>query len=238
MSESESASGSDSASGSETTSGNDASWTDEARALADEVRELVETLSTREIEPEALREAARAVRHARERISGAPRARWYDDPLSAFDSPVSRRAYLELSPIRGRLNPVAPPIEVEFGERPDGERIVRGRARLGVRYEGPPHGVHGGWVAALFDEVLGQAQALSGGPGVTAVLNVKYRHVTPIEEDLVFEGWVHESRGRRVIARATCHAGDTLTADAEGIFMRVDFGEVQERMRQRRESRD
>ena len=25
---------------------------------------------------------------------------------------------------------------------------------LGSRYEGPPHGVHGGWVAALFDEVI------------------------------------------------------------------------------------
>jgi acyl-coenzyme A thioesterase PaaI-like protein len=126
-------------------------------------------------------------------------------------------------------------MEVEFAERPDGERVVRARARLGARYEGPPHGVHGGWVAALFDEVLGQAQALAGGPGVTAVLSVKYRHVTPIEEDLVFEAWIHESRGRRTIARATCHAGDTLTADAEGIFMRVDFEEVQERMRRRRE---
>jgi hypothetical protein len=37
------------------------------------------------------------------------------------------------------------------------------------------------------------------------------------------------------VTKATCHAGDTLTADAEGIFMRVDFDEVTERMRERRE---
>jgi acyl-coenzyme A thioesterase PaaI-like protein len=211
-------------------------WLLETRALADAVRELVETLATRELDAAALRDATESVRAARARIEGPRRTRWYDAAHeSPGDSPASRRAYLELSPIRGHLNPVAPPLELEWAERPDGRRIVRGHAHLGTRYEGPPHGVHGGWVAALFDEVLGQAQALDGGPGVTAVLTVKYRHVTPIEEDLRFEGWIHESRGRRVVARATCHAGDTLTADAEGIFMRVDFGEVQERMRRRRE---
>ena len=69
-------------------------------------------------------------------------------------------------------------------------------------------------------------------------LKVRYRHVTPTHEELRFEGWIHEQRGRRLVARATCHAGETLTADAEGVFIEVDFDEVQERMMQRRLSRE
>jgi acyl-CoA thioesterase FadM len=71
---------------------------------------------------------------------------------------------------------------------------------------------------------------------VTAILTVRYRHLTPVEEDLRFEGWLADQRARRLVAKATCHAGDTLTADAEGVFVRVDFAEVQERMRRRRET--
>ncbi|MFQ5415437.1 MAG: hypothetical protein ACE5FL_00165 [Myxococcota bacterium] len=86
-------------------------------------------------------------------------------------------------------------------------------------------------LAALFDELLGTAQSMGEEKGVTAALTVHYRAVTPIDEDLRFEGWIHEVRGRSIIARGTCHAGGTLTADAEGVFVRVDFNEMQHRMR-------
>ena len=51
---------------------------------------------------------------------------------------------------------------------------------------------------------------------------------------LGFEAWVAEERERRVLIRATCHAGETLTADARGLFVRVDFDEVRQRMADRR----
>jgi len=41
-----------------------------------------------------------------------------------------------------------------------------------------------------------------------------------------------------VVARATCHAGETLTAEAEALFLKVDFREIDERMRSRRAGRD
>jgi acyl-coenzyme A thioesterase PaaI-like protein len=90
--------------------------------------------------------------------------------------------------------------------------------------------VHGGYVAALFDEILGAAIGMAPPPGVTAILEVRYRNVTPVEQELRFEAWIAEDRGRRIVARATCHAGETLTADAKGTFVRVDFDEVRRRM--------
>ncbi len=220
-----------------TTARADAPSRDEVVAdLAGELRAAIEALASRELDAEQLSEAAVLARELRQRLEGPRRPRWYDageDPHLL--SPESRDAYLEQSPIRGKLNPVAPPLELETVTRPDGQRVIRGRAHLGFAYEGPPHGVHGGWVAALFDEILGSVQGLAQAPGVTAILRIRYRHVTPVEEDLRFEGWIAEQRERRLVARATCHAGETLTADAEGIFVRVDFSEVQETMLRRKE---
>ena len=207
----------------------------QALELASELRGVIQALATHEIDPAAMTHAAGLARQLRRTIDGPPKLRWYDGGGEiAMLPPKARVAYLEQSPIRGRLNPVAPPLEIESATRSDGTAIMVGRAHLGLAYEGPPHGVHGGWVAALFDEMLGVVQGLAGTQGVTAVLTVKFRHVTPVNEDLRFESWVHEQRGRRLVAKATCHAGDTLTADAKGIFIRVDFDEVQARMKQRR----
>lgn len=206
-----------------------------ASALADELRGAIQALSAHEIGPEALAEAGRLARELRRCLEGPRRPRWYEGEVDGADlDPDSRRAYLEQSPIRGRLNPVAPPLALETVEREDGRPAVRGRARLGLAYEGPPHGVHGGWVAALFDEALGAVQGLAGAPGVTGVLKVRYRHVTPLDADLQLDAWVASQRSRRLVARATCRSGDTVTAEAEGLFVKVDFAEVQARMRARR----
>jgi len=210
-----------------------------ARALADELRCIVEALSSQELDGESLDEAAALARRIGEGLKGPRRLRWYEtDAVATSLSPASRRAYLDQSPIRGGLNPLAPPLSLEVTTRSDGTPVVRGRARLGMAYEGPPHGVHGGWVAALFDDLLGATQVLADAPGVTASLTVRFRAVTPIDEDLDFEAWLHEDRGRRVVAYATCRAAGALTAEAEALFVSVDFNEIQERMRSRREQRE
>jgi acyl-coenzyme A thioesterase PaaI-like protein len=204
-----------------------------AARVAGDLRAIIANLSEREIADADLAAAAQLGAELRQRLDGPRRPRWYEgDAMQLADE--DRFAYLDQSPIRGRLNPIAPPLLIDIVERDDGTRRVVGRTTLGPAYEGPPHGVHGGWVAALFDELLGMAQGLGETKGVTATLKVRYRHVTPIEEALRLEGWIHEDRGRTLICRGTCHAGDTLTADAEGLFVRVDFNEIQDRMKLRR----
>jgi acyl-coenzyme A thioesterase PaaI-like protein len=214
-------------------------WRTAAEELSDEIRAIIEALAVRELRLKDLSEAKAMARSIRRSLEAhPPRPRWYEaDEEVTPDSPGSTEAYLQQSPVRGQLNPIAPPLDLETLERPNGSRAIAGRARLGKRYEGPPHGVHGGWLAAIFDELLGAAQGLAKAPGVTAILRVRYRHLTPIDEDLRLEAWIADQRQRRLVAKATCHAGDTLTADAEGTFMRVDFDEVQKRMRERREQR-
>jgi acyl-coenzyme A thioesterase PaaI-like protein len=201
-----------------------------AAALTAELRAIGEALVNNEPDPTALASATRNAREIREQLDGTRRLRWYDD-ADAAENGESRRAYGDLSPVRGELNPVAPPLRLEFGERADGTPIVVGRATLGRAYEGPPHGVHGGWVAALFDDLLGMTQGLADQHGVTGTLEIKYRAITPLEQELCFEGWIAEQRGRRLIARGKCTAGGRVTAEAKGLFVAVDFDELEKARR-------
>jgi acyl-coenzyme A thioesterase PaaI-like protein len=103
---------------------------------------------------------------------------------------------------------------------------VIGRVRFGAAYEGPPGCVHGGYVAATFDEILGMAQALSGKRGMTGTLTVRYRHPTPLHRELRFEGTLVRQEGRKIYTVGRCLAGDQLTAEADGLFITVDFEKI------------
>lgn len=208
---------------------------DPAARLADELRGAIEELSSVAHDPERVARAVEMATELRTFLDGPRAPRWYEAGVveGTLDE-NSSAAFQTQSLFRGAHNPLAPPIGMEVVEGDDGRQVIVSRVRLGLAYEGPPHGVHGGYVAGMFDDVLGATQRLIAQPGVTATLEVKYRHITPIEEDLVLRAWVVEDRGRRVVSRATCHAGDTLTAEAEALFIRVDFVEVKDRMAARR----
>ncbi len=211
-----------------------------ARQLAQELRSIIEDLSSLEISAEDLHSAVELAQQLHQRLRGPRRPRWYEtgtDLAAGGRSRESRVAYTDQSTIRGVLNPIAPPLRVEVVSREGEPDCVEGRVRLGRAYEGLADAAHGGWVAALFDDVLGAAQGMLESPGVTAVLRTRFREVTPLDEELRLRAWIHEQRGRRIIIRGTCHAGDSLTADAEGIFMQVDFDQLRERMAQLRQAR-
>src|SRR5688500_3806794 len=127
--------------------------------------------------------------------------------------------FFDHSPMLGRANPLAPPIQLWL----DGDRMV-GSARFGAAYEGPPGCVHGGYVAAAFDEVLGSTQSLSGSPGMTGRLTVHYRSPTPLETDLRFVGWLESVEGRKIFTKGELWAGERLCAEAEGLFISITPG--------------
>lgn len=136
------------------------------------------------------------------------------------------------SPLLGRANPLAPPLRLRLE---DG-RIV-GTARFGSAYEGPPGCVHGGFVAAAFDEVLGAAQSLSGQPGMTGRLTVHYRSPTPLHGELRFTGVFDRVEGRKIFTSGTVHAGERLCAEAEALFVSIDFKRFAELKAAREEQR-
>jgi acyl-coenzyme A thioesterase PaaI-like protein len=145
----------------------------------------------------------------------------YDGPIVNADDPRGQEA----APYTGLANPVSPPVVIELV---DG--VSWGRGRFGPAYEGPPGAVHGGYVAGVFDVVLGMAAREASGGAVTGELTIRYHRPTPLGEDLVFKGWVDSSDGRHVKVVGQLHAfDDFLTAEAEARFVvtrRPGFGRV------------
>lgn len=151
----------------------------------------------------AVRDALQAVR----RQSGHPDG-------GAFTS-----NFLDRSPFMGLMNPLAPPMTAWFDKEDGGHGAIHGKVVFSEPYEGPPGHVHGGFIAAVFDEVLGQTQSLSGRPGMTGRLSVSYRSPTPLFRELRLRGWIERIEGRKILTHGTLHHGDTLCAEAEGLFI-------------------
>jgi acyl-coenzyme A thioesterase PaaI-like protein len=81
--------------------------------------------------------------------------------------------------------------------------------------------VHGGIIAGLFDEILGIANITAGVGAMTGTLTIVYRSPTPLFTELTFRGTTDRIEGRKVFTRGTLHVGDTLCAEAEGVFIQV-----------------
>jgi acyl-coenzyme A thioesterase PaaI-like protein len=126
-------------------------------------------------------------------------------------------AQFDDSPFIGLANPMSPPMVLGY----EGERVVCD-VTFGSAFEGPPACVHGGYVAAAFDEVLGAAQSLSGEQGMTARLTINYRSPTPLHEPLRIEAWLARREGRKIFVEGSMTVGDRLTAEAEGLFIAFD----------------
>jgi acyl-coenzyme A thioesterase PaaI-like protein len=132
-------------------------------------------------------------------------------------------AMMDNSPLMGLSNPLAPPMDISVVGR---EAV--GTVTCGSAYEGPPGHVHGGFIAAMFDDLLGLAQGLSGHHGMTGRLTIHYRSPTPLHTELSLRGWLERADGRKIVCKGTMHAGDTLCAEAEGLFITVDFSKLEQ----------
>jgi acyl-coenzyme A thioesterase PaaI-like protein len=130
--------------------------------------------------------------------------------------------FFPMSPMIGFANPVAPPIEVWSVQGEGGQLEIRGRVTFGYAYEGPPTCVHGGIIAALFDEVMGAANIVTENPGMTGTLTVRYRRPTPLLAPLEIVARFNGTERRKVFTWAGLYHDGALTAEAEGIFIKMD----------------
>jgi acyl-coenzyme A thioesterase PaaI-like protein len=126
------------------------------------------------------------------------------------------RGHRPYSPVIGVVNPVAPPLVVRALE----DRSVEGRVTMRAIHEGPPGAVHGGWVAALLDQMLGHANAAAGAHGMTAELTIRYRRPTPYGVALLLRARTDSVDGRQVRCSGEVEADGVVTAEATALFIR------------------
>ena len=203
----------------------------EMRRLAEAGRLVIERLASTDASHETIEHAAALLEQAATALEGERKVRSYEGFAESANAGGDEHAHFDHSPIIGQANPIAPPLRVEWGAD-----VIICRATFGSAYEGPPGSVHGGWIAAAFDEVLGMAQSLGGDPGMTGTLTVRYRKPTPLHRELRFEGRLDHVEGRKKHTVGKLYDGDTLTAEAEGLFISVDFSKIAAMMVERDKS--
>jgi acyl-coenzyme A thioesterase PaaI-like protein len=119
------------------------------------------------------------------------------------------------SPISGKRNPIAPPIRMWKA----GSGEVRGEVIFSPTYAGPPDSVHGGIIAAVFDEILAMSNVISGKAGFTGTLTIKYRKKTPLNTPIELWGMNVRQDGRKQLCRGEMRVNGEVTASAEGLFI-------------------
>lgn len=193
------------------------------QALADVVRRLVESTALADAastDPADLEAVTADLAAAADRMAAWPSLH----ATGLAMAPGLQGTLLERSGIAGRSNPLAAPVQWETG--PDG--VTRGHAVFGPAYEGPPGCVHGGFVAAAFDDLLGSAQTASGSAGYTGTLTVRMIRPTPLGKRIDYEAAVDRVEGRKIHVWGTAdcagerlaEAGIVFIAPADGMYRR------------------
>lgn len=190
--------------------------------LAGAMRTTIEALTNTDASVEELTRAAELGEQLAALVVNAPErdTTWgFGEASNSGDAAAS----FDNSPLLGPANPIAPPVRLHV----EGQ-VVHGVATFTRQYEGPPGHVHGGIVSAAFDEVLGMVQSMTGNPGMTGRLIVNYRSPTPLYREVTFRGKVDRVEGRKIFTSGTLHAGERLCAEAEGLFISVDFSRLRD----------
>ncbi|MEM9130954.1 MAG: PaaI family thioesterase [Actinomycetota bacterium] len=206
----------------------------EELAAADAVRRLAQGLIGRTVDPALSAEVAATVEQLVARVEVEPPrtkaeafssypdhnahkrfaedGEWPDRPVEG--QPISFDA---LSFVAGRLSPLS----TDEVFRREGDDAVA-RIRFGPLHEGPPTRVHGGMLAAVFDEAMGAALRVADiPPCFTASLSVRYEAAAPLGVELTFRARVSGVDGRKVYLSGEGIGPDGRFTSAEGLFIKV-----------------
>jgi acyl-coenzyme A thioesterase PaaI-like protein len=203
----------------------------ERRRLAAAMREVIERLVEIDAPEEDLAAAADRLEKYSRRLAEYPKNAKYEgwaETALAGDA----AAFFDHSPLIGLANPLSPPISLVADRE---QMTVEAEAIFGSAYEGPPGTVHGGFVSAAFDEVLGYVNSLTGSPGMTARLTVDYKRPTPLHTQLLFKAELIKIDGRKTFTSGKLFANDRVTANAEALFITVDADHLSELYMDRQE---
>jgi acyl-coenzyme A thioesterase PaaI-like protein len=141
--------------------------------------------------------------------------------LAPFEVDEARQVAAHRIDLPGRGQALVPVIHIDEW---DG-RHVSAHVTLGRFYLGAGGAAHGGVLGLVFDEMMGRLANTGRTRSRTASLHVNFRAITPIGLQLRASARVDRVEGRKRFLTGTIHDGDTLTADAEGLFIELRPGQ-------------
>ncbi|MBM68416.1 MAG: thioesterase [Haliea sp.] len=185
------------------------------RRAAEALRALTETLVTSDADTEGLNALAQRLERESAALGAQPRLYGLEAFIADGKHGGHGEVNHELNALGGWSNPLSPALNMWLKGRE-----AFGTVRCGYAYEGPPGFIHGGFIAAIFDQFLGMAQLAGNNPGMTGTLTVRYHRPTPLNTDLSLRATLQGSTGRKTVVTGEMLMAGEVTASCEGLFIR------------------
>lgn len=190
------------------------------RRLAAALRSLSVEVVNCDASGRVYREASEAIEGFTERLRDQPRRMrrvGFRESEASRGNGVFDFGMMDLSPMSGLANPLAPPLKVEHRDKNRAIGIVTFPASFGTR----SGCVHNGYLAAAMDEILGAILARMGQPVMTGILDMRFLRPCPVDKELQIEGWVRRVSGEIVFTEASARTEAWAVADADAVFFVV-----------------
>lgn len=188
--------------------------------LVARTRELIEAVVMTDVGAADRTAAAELIERATDLLKSQRR----DSPLYLVRHADGRVESL-LQAGSGRLNPAAPAVEwvVRPTEPPPGSApvpvTVSARCVFNASHGGSPGRAYGGVLALVLDEVIGVSVRAAGASGMTVSLTVNLRGAAPLGVPVDITAQLTGTEGRKAFASGEIRAGDSLVAEATGIYV-------------------
>ena len=195
----------------------EASYWHARHRLAAATRALNEKLVSTDINPELAAALTEKIEDLTAELSRAEQVDGLVDMAKRGERGTIDDVMGELVSVGGRSHPCSP--DLVWQEEPN---RITGTVTFGQAFEGPPGHVHGGWVAGVLDHLMGMTHVRTGYPGMTGGLSVRYLKPTPLNQVIQVSAEAREIDDKRTEVKEAMRCGDTTTATAEAIFVRVD----------------
>ena len=187
------------------------------QTLASATRVLNEKLVSTDIDPELAAALTEKIEGLTTELSQAQQVTGLVDMAKRGQRGTIDDVMGELVSVGGRSHPCSPELRWQ-----EASNRITGTVKFGQAFEGPPGHVHGGWVAGVLDHLMGMTHVRTGHPGMTGGLSVRYLKPTPLNQRIEVSAQATELDDKRTEVKAEMRFGETTTAKAEAIFVRVD----------------
>lgn len=178
--------------------------------LTDSVRDLVDSVIRTDVDEATLDDARRQIDGIVERLRTDQKPGGFGVPFTRdlVGMPWGNAAV-------GVRNAIAPPMRpVSSGG------VTTAEVTLGAAYEGPGGHVHGGVLALLLDQLVGEcASNIDSIPHFTGTLTVRYLRPTKLGP-ISLRAEITETRGRKAFVHAVIRDDEGATAEGEAIMVR------------------
>ena len=185
--------------------------------LASATRALNEKLVSTDVDPELAAALTEKIEGLTAELSQAQQVDGLVDMAKRGERGTIDDVMGELVSVGGRSHPCSPELLWQ-----EASNRITGTVKFNQAFEGPPGHAHGGWVAGVLDHIMGMTHVRTGHPGMTGGLSVRYLKPTPLNQLIEISAEATEIDDKRTEVTGTMRCGETTTATAEAIFVRVD----------------